>query len=194
MGYSVGRWEGEAFVVETIGYNDRSMVGRPPYPHTEALRTVERYRRRDFGHIDFELTVDDPKTFTRPWTMHAELLFDADTDLLEFVCNENEKSRQHFVRPQNTSEFRVEPAVLAKYVGTYEVMGPRGLQTLIVMLENDHLTMTVAGRGTARLIAQSATMFQSRGAVIEFVTNEKGEVTHLIGHAVEGAYKGLRVK
>src|SRR5688572_2991476 len=52
QGYSVGRWDGDTLVVDSIGFNDKSMVGRPNYPHTEALRLTERYRRRDFGHID----------------------------------------------------------------------------------------------------------------------------------------------
>jgi len=193
QGYSIGRWDGDTFVVETIGYNTRSLVGRPPYPHTEALRTVERYRRRNFGRMDLELKVDDPKAFTRPWTISTELLYDADTDLLEYVCNENEKSRQHFV-PPDTSEFRVDPDVLAKYVGLYELMGPRGLSKIAVTLDNDQLTMNVPGMGTARLIPQSATMFQFRGAPIEFVANENGEVTHLVVNTVEGAFKGARIK
>jgi len=192
QGYSVGRWDGDTFVVETIGYNNRSLVGRPPYPHSEALRTVERYRRRDFGHIDLQVTVDDPKTFTRAWTMTSELLFDADTDLLEYVCNENEKSRQHFVRP-NTSAFPVEPSVLSRYVGAYEIMGPRGLSRATVVLEGGELMMTVPTMGTARLVPQSATTFQFRGAVIEFVSNDKGEVTHLTVRAVEGEFVGRRV-
>ena len=194
QGYSVGRWDGDTFVVETMGYNARSLVGRPPHPHTEALRTVERYRRRDFGHIDLELTVDDPKTFTRPWTLTTELLLDADTDLLEYVCNENEKSRPHFVKPDNTSEFRVDGSVLATYAGTYEIMSPRGLARATVTLNGDQLEMNVTGMGSGRLIAQSASHFQFRGAVIEFVVNDKGEATHLIAHVVEGDFEGPRVK
>jgi hypothetical protein len=192
QGYSIGRWDADTFVVETIGYNDRSFVGRPPYPHTEALRTVERYRRRDFGHMDLQVTVDDPKTFTRAWTMTTELPFDADTDLLEYVCNENEKSRQHFVRPQ-ISEFQVDPSVLARYAGVYEIMGPRGGSKATVVLDGGQLMMTVPAMGTARLIPQSATTFLFRGAPIEFVSNEKGEVTHLTVRAVEGEFKGQRV-
>jgi hypothetical protein len=194
QGYSIGRWDGDTFVVETIGYNDRSLVGRPAYPHTESLRTIERYRRRDFGHMDLEMTVDDPKAFTRPWTMSVELLFDADTDLIEYVCNENEKSRQHFVQPSDTSEFRVDPAVLAKYAGMYEVMTPRGMAKATIRVEDDQLMIDVPAFGSGRMIPQSATMFQFRGAVIEFVPNEHGEVTHLIAHAVEGDFKGPRIK
>ena len=192
QGYSVGRWDGDTFVVETVGYNDRSLVGRPPYPHTEALRTVERYRRRDFGHMDLQVTMEDPKTFTRAWTITTELLLDADTDLLEYVCNENEKSRQHFVRPA-IPEVQVDPSVLARYAGTYEIMGPRGQSQATVVLEGGQLMMTVPAMGTAPLIPQSTTSFLFRGAVVQFVSNGRGEVTHLTVRAVEGEFTGQRV-
>jgi hypothetical protein len=194
QGYSIGRWDGDTFVVETIGFNDRSLVGRPAYPHTEALRTTERYRRRDFGHLDLEMTVDDPKAFTRPWTITTELRFDPDTDLIEYVCNENEKSRQHFVHPLDTSEIRVDPVLLAKYAGTYEVMTPRGMSKATITAEGDQLMIEVPGMGGGRMLPQSPTMFQFRGATIEFVANENGEVTHLIAHAVEGDFKGARLR
>ena len=195
QGYSVGRWDGDALVVETIGFNDKSLVGRPAYPHTEALRITERYRRRDFGHIDVQTTVDDPKTFTRTWTMTTELIYDADTELLEFVCNENEKDRQHFVRPESTqtSEIHIDPAVLAKYAGVYEVMTPRGKSTATMSVQGDQLMAEVIGFGSGRMVPQSSTTFAFRGAVVEFVANENGDVTHLIVHAVEGAFKGPRI-
>ena len=195
QGYSVGRWDGDALVVETIGFNDKSLVGRPAYPHTELLRITERYLRRDFGHIDLQMTVDDPKTFARSWTMTTELLYDPDTELLEFVCNENEKDRQHFVQPTSTqtSEIHVDPAVLAKYAGVYEVMTPRGNSTATISVEGDQLMAEVIGFGSGRMIPQSPTMFAFRGAVVEFVANENGGVTYLIVHAVEGAFKGPRI-
>ena len=195
QGYSVGRWDGDTLVVETIGFNDKTMVGRPAHPNSEALRTTERYRRRDFGHIDLQMTVDDAKTFTRPWTVTTELLLSLDNELLEYVCNENEKSRQHFVQPQSTSsaEFRVDPTLLAKYAGLYEVMTPRGMAKATVSVEGDRLMMDVPGRGSGRLIPQSTTMFAFLGASIEFVSNEKGEVTHLMVHVVEGDFKGPRL-
>jgi hypothetical protein len=194
QGYSVGRWDGDTLVVETVGFNDRSMVGRPPHPHTEGLRITERYRRRDFGHIDLQMTVDDPKAFTRSWTIKTELVFDPDSELLEFVCNENEKDRQHFVTTHSTStEIRVDPAVLAKYVGQYRVMTPRGLTTATMSLDGDRLMIDVPGIGNGPMIPQSATMFSFRGAMIEFISNEKGDVTHLVTHVVEGDFNGPRI-
>jgi hypothetical protein len=91
LGYSVGRWEGDAFVVETSGFNDNVWLDNWGKPATSALRVIERFRRRDFGHMDIEITIDDPKTYTRPWTVTQPLRFVADTDLLEYVCNENNK-------------------------------------------------------------------------------------------------------
>jgi hypothetical protein len=195
QGYSVGRWDGETFVAETSGLNEKSWVGRPGYPHTEALRVTERYRRRDFGHIDVQMTFDDPKTFSRPWTISTELLFDADTEMLEFVCNENEKDRQHFVQPSATSstESRVDPAILAKYVGVYQVPTPRGQTNATITVQGDQLMADVPGRGSGRMVPQSATHFSFAGATIEFVTNETGEVPYFIVHVVEGDFKAPRI-
>ena len=195
QGYSIGRWDGDTLVVETNGLNDRSWIGRPGYPHTEALRVTERYRRRDFGHIDVEMTFDDPKTFFRTWTIATELLFDADTGMLEYVCNENEKDRQHFVQPSPTSSGAnsVDPAVLAKYAGVYQVMTPRGETKATITVRGGQLMADVPGRGSGPMVPQSATHFTFAGATIEFVTNEKGEVPYFIVHVVEGDFKASRL-
>jgi hypothetical protein len=93
MGYSVGRWEGDMLVVDTIGMNDRAWLDGFGHPRSEAMRITERYRRRDFGHMDLEITFNDPKYYTRPFGIKTELLLMPDSDLLEYVCNENEKDR-----------------------------------------------------------------------------------------------------
>jgi hypothetical protein len=95
MGYSVGRWEGEALVVRTSGFNDKTWIDIAGHPNTEALQVIERFRRRDFGHMDMEITIDDPKAYTKPWTVTIGAVLLPDTELLEFVCNENEKDQQH---------------------------------------------------------------------------------------------------
>jgi hypothetical protein len=95
QGYSVGHWEGDTLVVETIGFNGKNPIDFNNHPHTEALRLTERYRRRDFGHMELQLTIDDRKAFTRSWTMKTEMQLAPDTEMLEFVCNENEKDLQH---------------------------------------------------------------------------------------------------
>jgi len=194
QGYSVGRWEGETLVVESNGFNAKSWVGRPGIPHTEGLHVTERYRRRDFGHMDVQVTFDDPKTFARPWTATTELLYDPDTEMLEYVCNENEKSVQHFVQPREVPSVSVDATSLAKYAGVYQMMTPRGIANATVTVDGDHLVIDVPGFGRGPMVPQSSTMFQFLGAVLEFVSNEQGEVTHLIAHVVEGDFKGPRIK
>jgi hypothetical protein len=95
MGYSVGRWERDTLVVETAGFNDRTRLDLIGHPHSEALRIVERFRRRDFGHMDVEMTFDDPKMYTKPFTITIPFDLLADADIFESFCHENEKDRSH---------------------------------------------------------------------------------------------------
>jgi hypothetical protein len=91
FGYSVGRWEGDTFVVTTTGFNDKGWIDNAGKPATEKLRVTERFIRKDFGHMDIEITIDDPKAYTKPWTVTQPLAFQADTELLEYICNENNR-------------------------------------------------------------------------------------------------------
>ena len=95
FGYSVGRWEGDTLVVDTVGFNGKSWLDAIGHPQSENARVIERYRRRDFGHMDVEITIDDPTWYTKPFTVKVTHLLQADTDILEYFCNENEKDRQH---------------------------------------------------------------------------------------------------
>jgi hypothetical protein len=97
LGYSVGRWDGDTLVIETSGFNNKTWLDNAGTPHSESLHVTERYRRRDVGHLDIEITVDDPKTFLHPFTVteHEHLL--PDTTLLEFICSENNKDVDHLV-------------------------------------------------------------------------------------------------
>jgi hypothetical protein len=97
MGYSVGKWEGDTLVVETAGFNDNTWLDTGGHPHSDALHVTERYHRRDFGHIDLQITINDPKTYTKPWTVSYPIQLLPDTELLEYVCNENNKDIQHLV-------------------------------------------------------------------------------------------------
>jgi len=92
LGYSVGKWEGDTLVVDTAGFNDKSWLDAFGHPHSEALRVQERFHRRDFGHMDLSVTVDDPKAFTRPWkNTRTWVLMPADEEIMEYVCTENNK-------------------------------------------------------------------------------------------------------
>jgi hypothetical protein len=91
FGYSVGRWDGDVFVVESSGFNDDVWLDNAGRPATGALRVTERFVRKNFGQMDIEVTIDDPKTYTRPWSVTQQLAFQPDTELLEYICNENNK-------------------------------------------------------------------------------------------------------
>ena len=98
LGYSVGHWERDTFVVETSGFNDKTVLDMMGHFHSDALRVTERFRRRDFGHMEIEMTLDDPRTYTRPFTIKVPFELLADQDIFEMNCNENEKDRPHLVK------------------------------------------------------------------------------------------------
>jgi hypothetical protein len=95
LGYSVGRWEGDSLVVDSAGFNDRSWLDSMGHPHSEDLKIQERFHRRDFGHMDLSLTIEDPKMYTQPLTLKVTEVLLPDSDILENVCNENERDRVH---------------------------------------------------------------------------------------------------
>jgi hypothetical protein len=95
LGYSAGHWERDVLVVETAGFNDKTAFDMMGHPHSEALRVTERFHRRDFGHMDVEMTFDDPKMYTKPFTVKVPHDLLADADIFEMFCNENEKDAAH---------------------------------------------------------------------------------------------------
>jgi hypothetical protein len=95
LGYSVGRWEGDTLTAETAGFNGKTWLDQAGHPITDAARVTERFHRRDFGHMDLQITIDDPKAYTKPWTVTEAMVLLPDTDLIEYVCNENEKDLRH---------------------------------------------------------------------------------------------------
>jgi hypothetical protein len=100
LGYSTGKWEGDVLVVRTSGFNDKTWLDDNGHPHSESLVVTERFRRPDFGHLFIDITIEDPIAYTRPWTVTEDFRLDADNDLLEYVCNENERDLIHTV-PSN---------------------------------------------------------------------------------------------
>jgi hypothetical protein len=97
MGYSVGHWEGDTLVVESSGFVNNEWLDNGGHPGTEAMHLTERFRRPDFGHIDLQLTIDDPKAYTKPWTVKLQFTAVPDSELIEYVCSENEKDLGHLV-------------------------------------------------------------------------------------------------
>jgi hypothetical protein len=97
MGYSVGHWEGDALVVETIGQNGRTWLDMRGLPGTEALRITERFTRPTIGNILIDVTIDDPKAYTRPWSVQLSWSLQPDVELIESICEENNKDLSHMV-------------------------------------------------------------------------------------------------
>lgn len=175
LGYSVGRWEGDTLVITTAGFNDKGWLDSAGHPQTESLRITERLHRRDFGHMDFEITIDDPKVFTRPFTIKRERLLAADTDLLEDVC-ENERDGAHL---SGDTGIRLSPALLATYAGVYEFAPGR---QAVVTVTGDLLFVQGLNEPKLPLLVQSETTFMSTATPsgFEFVKDAQGKVTHLL--------------
>jgi hypothetical protein len=187
LGYSVGKWEGDTLVVTTTGFNDKGWLDSAGHPQTESLRVTERYRRRDFGHMDFEITIDDPKVFTKPFTVKSQRLLQADTELLEDVC-ENELSRARF---SIDTSVKVSPAVAASYAGVYELAPGR---EIVITASNDLLFVRGLNEPKLPLIPTSQTQFMSTAtpAGFEFVKDAQGKVTHLILRGNVAEQKAVR--
>ena len=164
MGYSVGRWDGDTLVVESNGYNDKTWLHGEGLGHTEKLRITERYKRVDFGHIQLDVTYDDPGTFTSPVHASVKLEYVTDDQLLEYVCAEaTEGVTKHWVGDKTNDAvvkaISVSPDILKKYVGTYRGYWLDSLTTLEVTLEDGGLVVVRNGSKKSALLAQSDTTF-----------------------------------
>jgi hypothetical protein len=187
LGYSVGRWEGDTMVVTTTGFNDLGWLDSAGHPQTRSLRITERLRRRDFGHMDFEITIDDPTAFTRPFTVKTERLLAADTDLLESVCD-NERDRQHM---SGDTGVRVSKDLLATYAGVYELAPGR---EAVVSVAGDLLYIQGLNEPKLPLLVQSDTQFMSTATPtgFEFIKDRQGRVTHMLVRGDAGDQKAVR--
>lgn len=90
-GYSTGKWDGDTLVVDTRGFNGKVWLDQLGKPSTEALHVTTRFHRKDFGRMDIQITIDDPKAYTKPWTVTVEARLVTNSELMEFICLENEK-------------------------------------------------------------------------------------------------------
>ena len=97
-GYSIGKWDGDTVVVETTGFRDGIWLDASGDPLTDAAKVTERFRRVNYGHLEIEFTVDDPKAYTKPWTVKLNQILALNTDLLDYICLENERDLRHLVK------------------------------------------------------------------------------------------------
>ena len=201
VGYSVGRWEGDTLVVESNGFNDKTWTSRYGVSHSEALRTTERYRRIDFGHMQVEVTYTDPKSYTKPWGFTATMTLAADTEMLEAIC---EKSSDHWTGSSSEAPIIVPPDVMAKYVGVYSGTYGGRKRTIEVSVSGGKLFGKMEGAADIEgglgapgldlgapfpLVPRSQTMFEGVGLGFQFVVDDKGVVTDLIEIHISGPYK-----
>jgi hypothetical protein len=165
LGYSVGHWEGDTLVVESAGFNDRSWLDRAGHPHSENLRVTEKFRRTDFGHMQFQITYDDPETLTKALSFSLAVNFVADTN----------------------AGVELSSAVLAKYLGRYEFReGSRVVAAFMGMHQNVTLINGRLYLNALPMIPQSETKFESTGAAAEFFVDANGNVTRLVLAQTEG--------
>jgi hypothetical protein len=201
MGYSVGHWDGDTLVVESNGYNDRSWLDTSGHPHSEALRMTERYRRKNFGTLELDVTYTDPAVYARPWTVSVRAELAADTELIEYVCNEEHNDLGHWVgraSDEAKSEANIAPEILTKYAGAYVEQPPLWRivpRTVVVTFENGALYGNMDGRGKERQYASSETAFSGfSGLGLEFVRDSQGTVSGLLIKHVSGDYRFARQK
>ena len=192
MGYSVGRWDGDTLVVDSFGFNDRTWLDARGLPHTEDLRTTERYRRTAVGEMHVDVTFTDPGTLTAPWTVSYAMDFRPDTEMIEAVC---ETHPEFWIGHQSDREqdaVTVEPAILAKYVGVYSGMwGARPRTVRIAMVDGNLYGTGLLGE-QVRLVPHSDTFFMSSDGLTYEFGGESGAVTYVVERHVSGDWKYAR--
>jgi hypothetical protein len=196
MGYSIGRWDGDTLVVESTGFKDRTWLDWAGHPHSEKLHLTERWRRLDFGRLEIEETFTDPEYYNQPLTAKVTGTLVPDTDHLEYVCAENERDRPKLIGTsaevkKQFQPVKVEPTVLAQYVGTYDFRFPENPtipSMMQVALNGDTLFL-----GSVPLVPIGEARFLLGPNPMEFVKDEQGRVTHFSATFVEGDLIGRRV-
>lgn len=190
MGYSVGRWEGEVLVVESNGYTDRSWLDFDGHPHTEQLRITERYTRRNVGQIDAQITFTDPTVYAKPITVSIPMKLQADTEMLESVCENNAKSLERMSATKPAQLVDVPAATLSRYVGVYDVVDGNGEKTVVdVSLSGSTLWLDYGSKGKEELLALTPSRFSWSGTIVDFATPAGAAVTVLL-HYAEGSESG----
>ena len=197
MGYSVGHWDRDTLVVESNGYNDRTWLLQG-YPHTEALRMTERFRRPDFGHMEITVAFQDPKAYNKALTLPLRAQLAADTELMESVCNEfPDNGQEHWIGKVSDAQktaVKVAPEVLAKYVGVYKGLYGRRPRAVEVTFSDGKLFVSLNGGPKQPIVPQSDTSFSGTGLSYQFIRDNQGIATHLVEGHISGDYKFERQK
>lgn len=166
-------------MVQSTRFNDRSWLDFAGHPHTKALQVTGRFQRRDFGPMQLQLTLDDPKTFTRPIAITLDVNYVPDTEMLKYVCAGNERATQHLVgkaSDEMKGEVHVSVKVLSRDAGNYEATEPK--MKAAISASGDQLMFSLAGKGAVPLTALSETGFYFPGGFpVDFIKDDNGALT-----------------
>jgi hypothetical protein len=184
-GYSVGKWDGDTLVVETTGLRDDGWLDIWGSPLTDQAKITERFRRPNYGTLQIDVTIDDPKAYTMPFTVRFNQRLTPDTELIEFICNENERSASHLLGKDSASaqaSFRLDPKVFDGYVGRYQ-MAP-GRFITFTRQDNRFFAEMIPGQPPFEIFAASAREFflQAFDARFTFEVDARGRATAVIMH------------
>ena len=197
MGYSVGRWEQDTLIVETVGFHSRTWLRGDGVPGSEQLHITERIRRSDFGHLEVRATYVDPSVLLAPWDLTSRFVLD-DVQPLEYVCNENERDRAHMVgKASDLRSARVDPKLLAEYAGAYEYTDPGrpGVAHVYNFAVSEGQLSLSDGPSTFRLTTLSETSFATMNGVrFDFFRDARGSVSYVIALTFDGDIKATRTK
>lgn len=188
MGYSVGRWDGDTLIVETVGFNDRTWLTGNGVPGSPRLHISERIRRSDFGHLEVRTTYVDPRVLQAPWDVTTKYVFD-DVQPLEYVCNENERDRVHMIgKASDLRSMKLDAKLLAEYAGTYQYKD----HEFVFSVSGGQLSLR-NGPSTFLLTTLSETSFATENGVrYDFFRDERGAVTSVIAFTFDGDIKATR--
>lgn len=181
LGYSIGKWDRDTFVVDTIGFNDRSWLDDVGHPHSEDLHTIERFRRLDFGHMEMEVRIEDRTAYTEPWSVALRFALQPDTELIEDVCD-NERDMTHAVGSISDdvrANIRLTPELLSEYAGTYQVAG----SPVVVEIVLAGTRLVVLGEAITPI---SESKFSGSRGIYEFIKDDQGRVTRFILAPIAG--------
>jgi len=192
MGYSTGHWEGDMLVVESTGLDERTLLDTGGHPHTEKMKVTERFRRTDLGHMDLQVTFEDPAVYARPMVVPVQMRLVVDDELIEYICRENERDYDHITRRASDEKRAVPVDVLSRYVGAYVYTLPGGMETTVVTvaLAAGELTLDrfpgVRGKMRQHLIPLSETRFAAYfGRPLHFTTDANGAPVQIVFEATE---------
>ena len=188
LGYSVGRWDGDTLVITSAGFNDLGWLDFGGHPQSTTLRLTERLHRRDFGHIDVQMTLDDPHVFTKPITVTTQWVLQPDTDLIESFC-ENERDLSHFTSSETAT---VPVDTLARYAGAYRL--PSGKDLVMTVTGGSLMVTQGINEPALPLVARSMTQFASgiTATGFEFITDANGNPTEVIIRTADSQLTAVR--